>query len=94
MPTQKDFFAVRDSSLPFRGLSILILGIMASFLVTLTGLVASVAVLSVIGYLLLLVLSRYFLSSLGKLPGPKLAALTTWYEAYYGNPPTPLSLPL
>ncbi|KAI8626899.1 cytochrome P450 [Xylariaceae sp. FL1651] len=37
----------------------------------------------VIGYLKCLVLWRCFLSPLAKIPGPKLAALTYWYECYY-----------
>ncbi|KAI0854976.1 cytochrome P450 [Xylaria cubensis] len=36
-----------------------------------------------VGYLTYLFLWRCFLSQLAKLPGPKLAALTYWYECYY-----------
>ncbi|KAI8947359.1 cytochrome P450 [Xylaria longipes] len=36
-----------------------------------------------VGYLTYLILWRCFLSPLAKLPGPKLAALTYWYECYY-----------
>ncbi|KAI8623360.1 cytochrome P450 [Xylariaceae sp. FL1651] len=36
-----------------------------------------------VGYLSYLILWRCFLSPLAKLPGPKLAALTYWYECYY-----------
>jgi hypothetical protein len=37
----------------------------------------------VVGYVAYLVLSRYFLSPLAKVPGPILA-LSSWYECYYG----------
>ncbi|KAI0544301.1 cytochrome P450 [Xylaria curta] len=36
-----------------------------------------------VGYLTYLVFLRCFLSQLAKVPGPKLAALTYWYECYY-----------
>ncbi|KAI0904518.1 cytochrome P450 [Ustulina deusta] len=36
-----------------------------------------------VGYLTYLILWRCFLCPLAKLPGPKLAALTYWYECYY-----------
>ncbi|KAI1152511.1 cytochrome P450 [Nemania diffusa] len=36
-----------------------------------------------LGYLTYLILWRCFLSPLTRLPGPKLAALTYWYECYY-----------
>lgn len=38
-----------------------------------------------LGYLTYLILWRCFLSPLTRLPGPKLAALTYWYECYYGT---------
>jgi hypothetical protein len=34
-------------------------------------------------YLVFLLVQRLFLSPLAKFPGPKLAALTRWYEFYY-----------
>ncbi len=34
-------------------------------------------------YTLYIVLSRIFLSPLRHIPGPRLAALTSWYEFYY-----------
>jgi hypothetical protein len=34
-------------------------------------------------YILYLTISRLFLSPLAKFPGPRLAALTNWYEFYY-----------
>ena len=34
-------------------------------------------------YTIYVVISRVFLSPLRRIPGPKLAALTSWYEFYY-----------
>ena len=36
-----------------------------------------------LSYVLYAVISRVFLNPLRHIPGPKLAALTSWYEFYY-----------
>jgi len=45
-------------------------------------LIVAVAAISAL-YLLYGVINRLFLSPIAKIPGPRLAALTGWYEVYY-----------
>ena len=58
---------------------------MAFALVAPTSLFSSIGLLLAFGvaYVVGLSLYRLYLSPLAKFPGPKLAALTLWYEFYY-----------
>ncbi len=47
------------------------------------GTLLAAAVLSFVAYLVGLAVHRLHLSPIAKFPGPKLAALSKWYEFYY-----------
>jgi hypothetical protein len=55
---------------------------MAILLLLMSG--ASTLAWSAIAYVAFTFLFRLYLSRLAKVPGPKLAAMTEWYECYFG----------
>lgn len=39
---------------------------------------------ALVSYVAGLAIHRAFISPIAKIPGPKIAAITSWYEVYYG----------